>query len=300
MYPEPSTQNWKIIKHPLHQTMKSSWFDLRVFYMRISNCEVEESTPDHLTVNHYAVSPDTILEVNGRSGNSCSGSLSSLLRRDRADKRTEEATFVSTDKIRMTGSVRFEICHKDDILFSGLLELINSDEFIGESRDRCKKWSITHLQIKTAGVTFLKRKQHMGLETEIPTVDVYVTGCFSGSHIILAETLQLGFTPKHDQKAKPASTLGNHLTDLRMDGSSEALQRAMGSTNWTTEDQSDIDINGLHYRLKHLHEEDVELSWFNAGVRVGVGIGLGISLGVGIGVGLLVRSYRTAVSHLRR
>lgn len=74
----------------------------------------------------------------------------------------------------------------------------------------------------------------------------------------------------------------------------------MGYTDRTAEDQSDIDINGLDYRWKQLQDEDGELSWFNAGVRVGVGIGLGISLGVGLGVGLLVRSYRTAVNHLRR
>lgn len=38
--------------------------------------------------------------------------------------------------------------------------------------------------------------------------------------------------------------------------------------------------------------EDGEMSWFNAGVRVGVGIGLGICVGVGVGVGLLVRTTR--------
>lgn len=46
--------------------------------------------------------------------------------------------------------------------------------------------------------------------------------------------------------------------------------------------------------------EDGQLSWFNAGVRVGVGIGLGVCLGVGIGVGLLMRSYQTTTRHFRR
>lgn len=46
--------------------------------------------------------------------------------------------------------------------------------------------------------------------------------------------------------------------------------------------------------------EDGELSWFNAGVRVGVGIGLGICLGVGIGVGLLVRTYQATTGKFRR
>jgi hypothetical protein len=46
--------------------------------------------------------------------------------------------------------------------------------------------------------------------------------------------------------------------------------------------------------------EDGELSWFNAGVRVGVGIGLGMCLGVGIGVGLLVRTYQATTRTFRR
>lgn len=46
--------------------------------------------------------------------------------------------------------------------------------------------------------------------------------------------------------------------------------------------------------------EDGELSWFNAGVRVGVGIGLGICLGVGVGVGLLVRTYQATTRNFKR
>lgn len=49
-------------------------------------------------------------------------------------------------------------------------------------------------------------------------------------------------------------------------------------------------------RVGYVDGEDGELSWFNAGVRVGVGIGLGICVGVGIGVSLLVRSYQATVT----
>lgn len=50
----------------------------------------------------------------------------------------------------------------------------------------------------------------------------------------------------------------------------------------------------------YLEGEDGELSWFNAGVRVGVGIGLSICLGIGIGVGLLVRTYQGTTRNFRR
>jgi hypothetical protein len=53
-------------------------------------------------------------------------------------------------------------------------------------------------------------------------------------------------------------------------------------------------------RTGYIDGEDGELSWFNAGVRVGVGIGLGICVGVGIGVSLLARSYQTTTRNFKR
>lgn len=47
-------------------------------------------------------------------------------------------------------------------------------------------------------------------------------------------------------------------------------------------------------------EEDGQLSWFNAGVRVGVGIGLGMCLGLGLGVGLLMHSYQATTRNFKR
>ena len=51
--------------------------------------------------------------------------------------------------------------------------------------------------------------------------------------------------------------------------------------------ENEDDYNMYWRRTEYIDGEDGELSWFNAGVRVGVGIGLGICLGLGIGVGLL-------------
>lgn len=51
--------------------------------------------------------------------------------------------------------------------------------------------------------------------------------------------------------------------------------------------------------IEYLDGEDGDISWFNAGVRVGVGIGLSICVGVGIGVGLLVRTYQGTTRKFR-
>ncbi|KAJ0795568.1 hypothetical protein HanPI659440_Chr04g0151951 [Helianthus annuus] len=64
---------------------------------------------------------------------------------------------------------------------------------------------------------------------------------------------------------------------------------------YKTENEYDYNNNNslAHWRQnEYMEGEDGELTWFNAGVRVGVGLGLGICLGVGIGVGLLVRTTR--------
>ncbi|KAJ6686514.1 FORMATE DEHYDROGENASE 1 [Salix purpurea] len=63
---------------------------------------------------------------------------------------------------------------------------------------------------------------------------------------------------------------------------------------------SDEKIGNRYYSGDMYYGEDGQLSWFNAGVRVGVGIGLGMCLGVGIGVGLLMRSYRATTRNFRK
>ena len=37
-----------------------------------------------------------------------------------------------------------------------------------------------------------------------------------------------------------------------------------------------------------------QLTWFNAGLRVGVGVGLGMCLGLGLGVGVLIKAVSRA------
>lgn len=61
--------------------------------------------------------------------------------------------------------------------------------------------------------------------------------------------------------------------------------------------ENEDDYNNMCWRTEYV---DGELSWFNAGVRVGVGIGLSVCLGIGIGVGLLVRTYQSTTRNFKR
>ncbi|KAH7575093.1 hypothetical protein JRO89_XS02G0046300 [Xanthoceras sorbifolium] len=295
------TSNGHVMKHsPYQQSVKGSlaWLDLRVFYVRISKCEIDDSTPAFLTLNHIPLNPDTLLEVNGVRASIYSDGASILLRRDRLDKKSEEATFVSTDSVRMTGSVKFEVFDKDILVLSGVLEMCSSNGFTGDSRNHDHRWSMNCESDMTAGFGFLKAKQFMGSDSASPAIEVYVAGSFSGTPIILTKTLQLSFRKKQTKKGMLDSIPEYEATEFPRDDPSVLASQI--PDYYSNDKPEHEDYSHLYAGMEYLDGEDGELNWFNAGVRVGVGIGLSICLGVGIGVGLLVRTYQGTTRNFRR
>lgn len=287
----------QLIRYSAYQPctkLSSAWFDLRVFYVRISNFQVNDLTPESLTLNHMPLDPETLLEVNGTRSSIYSDGVSCLLRRDRIDKRSEEATFVSTDTIRLTGSVQFELFDRDDRILSGVLEMCSSNGSTGESKGNTKRWSMKCQSEMAVGNGFLKGE----LESMPPTIEVYITGCFAGNPIILTNTLQISLRKKHTRKGMLDMIPEDETSEFHKDESPGLDLQIAGYRNYKPEIDEDY---SMHWRSSELMEyEDGELSWFNAGVRVGVGIGLGICIGVGIGVGLLVRTYQATTRNFKR
>lgn len=218
--------------------LSSPWFELRVFYVRVSNFKVDDSTPEFLTVSHIPLSLDTLLEFNGTKNSIYPDGVSSILRRDRADKKSEEATFVSTDSIRLTGSVKFQVFDKDDLILSGVLEFSNSNGLVGESKHNARQWTMNCESNITACTGFLKGKQQLGgPELPAPTIEVYVAGCFSGNPIILTKTLKPSFLKKHLRKGVLDAIPENETTEYRKDTSESDLQVMCSETcyvnlNW--------------------------------------------------------------------
>lgn len=299
---EAAKSNLQIIQYtPFKPCAKflSPWFDLRVFYVRISNFQVDDSTPEFLTLNHIPLSPDTILEVNGSRSCMYSDGFASLLRRDRVDRKTEEATFVSTDSIRTTGSVKFEVFDKEDLILSGVLEMSSSNGFVGEPKSNAKQWKMNCESEVAATTGFLKGKHIPGPESAPPSIEVFVTGSFAGTPIILTKTLQLAYRKKHNRKGMLDVIPEHETTETLKNVSYERDLQMEEYRSYKPENEDDY--NSMYWRrTEYMDGEDGELSWFNAGVRVGVGIGLGICLGIGIGVGLLVRTYQTTTRNFKR
>ncbi|XP_009128079.1 uncharacterized protein At1g01500 [Brassica rapa] len=261
---------YQMVSYQNHHNSRipSSLLELRVFYVRISNLKVDESTPEVLTITHIPLDPDTLVEINGVR----TSIVSSQLRRDRVDKNSEAATFISTDNIRLSGNVKLEVYDKDELVLSGTLEMSG-----GGSNSVKQRWG---MNCEATGYGFLKE-----LSSPLPIVEVvYVTGCFSGTPIILTKTLQLGSRKKKSRRTGLDSIPEYEAGEPRKDF--EVTE--YGSYK---EEYDDMYL-GREY-------EDGEMSWFNAGVRVGVGIGLGVCVGLGIGVGLLVRTYQSTTRNFR-
>ncbi|KAK4379288.1 hypothetical protein RND71_001150 [Anisodus tanguticus] len=249
--------------------------EIRLFYVRITSCAVN-AVPNHLILRH-----GVSLEMNG-SRIPPSDTVTITLRRDRVDKGSSEVTYVSTDNVRVSGPVEFEVNEEKE----GLNELIlcgiwdNDGNGIGWSMDCYNAASFG-----SVGSAFFHS-----------SIEVYVAGCCSGVPLIFTKTIQ----------ASPRRKLSRHgmLDAIPEDeGVVNGLvpQNKMPITDSELDDYVSEGKAGHGFYSEDMYfGEDGQLSWFNAGVRVGVGIGLGMCVGVGIGVGLLMRSYQATTSNLRK
>ncbi|KAA0041623.1 hypothetical protein IC582_007389 [Cucumis melo] len=276
--------------------MSSPSFDLRVFYIRFSNFQVDDLTPEFLTLNHFPLMPNTHLDVNGVRSSNYSEGFSSVLKRDRVHKNSEEATFVSTHTIRLKRGLKFEVFNGDYQILSGEL---SHKGCIGDSKSNSKKrWSMNCESGFVSDAVFLKGKLIPGQALISPTIEVYIAGSFSGNPIVLTKTLQLNFWKKHSYKRMLDSIPEHDTTECDEDSYPVYDPQVSKYRNYREENEDDY--GNMYWRTNYMEREDGELSWFNSGVRVGVGIGLGICLGIGVGVGLLVRTYQATSRTLRR
>ncbi|KAK1262743.1 hypothetical protein QJS04_geneDACA011570 [Acorus gramineus] len=273
----------------------SAFFEIRLFYVRLSPC-APDSAPVHLSLT--LLRRDSCgavpLEINGRRVPAAEPASLSL-RRDR------EATFVSTDGVRVAGAVDFEV-HDDreELVLCGSLERMElpwSDGGDGPEKDARTGWSLDCC-CAAGGGSWAGKSQ--------PSIEVYVAGCCAALPLILTRTVNAsarrnGRQGMLDVIPEDEETSGKEDGNLGGEGLLHRRTRLMVDDGETEECDSEIKFGrGFRPEGGYPDDEDGELSWFNAGVRVGVGIGLGMCLGVGIGVGLLMRSYQATTRTFRR
>ncbi|KAJ0112886.1 hypothetical protein Patl1_00502 [Pistacia atlantica] len=303
-----------------HLIPNSAWLEIRLFYVRISPCVVS-SVPDHLTLCHVRSEIGVSLEING-SRVPASDVASITLRRDRLNKESSEVTYVSTDSVRVTGSIEFEVFQEKDMVLCGSLERMEST-WNNESDARAG-WSMDcYTAIGSCSSAFFQPK----LGVSAPAIEVYIAGCCGGVPVILTKTIQvsprrkgsrhglLDAIPEDEEIEKHLNVANGFVRQRKLQ--TAILSSAVFQDNappWNPSEfnvypiteaevddyESDEKIHGSLYSEDMYYGEDGQLSWFNAGVRVGVGIGLGMCVGIGIGVGLLMRSYQATTGKFRR
>lgn len=170
--------------------MTSSFFEIRLFYVRISPCSID-TVPSSLTLAHLRRPIGVCLEINGSKIPS-SDQTSLLLRRDRIDRETLEVTYVSTDGVKLTGAVDFEVIDdRGNLILCGSLEKMEaawSNGSIGSDKDPKTGWSMDcYLAASINGSGLLQPK--LGIVN--PLIEVYVAGCFGGVPLILTQTVQM-------------------------------------------------------------------------------------------------------------
>ncbi|KAG0477784.1 hypothetical protein HPP92_012503 [Vanilla planifolia] len=291
---------------------RSSWFEIRLFYVRISPC-APGAVPPWLVLCHLRRERASALEING-SRIPVSDPTSIPLRRDRVDCGVGEVTYVSTDGVRLAGAVDFEVSDGNgNLILCGSLERVEapwsngaigfkSHQGTSSDKDPGTGWSMDcYSAASMTSSIFLQPK----LGVSSPSIEVYVAGCYAGFPLILTQTILLNprkkavrpgalvAIPEDEETSETPKTCGEDLL----------YRRSLSSKTDHESDEYNLETKTVGHSFNSegwFTEEDGQLSWFNAGVRVGMGIGLGMSVGIGIGLGLLMRSYQATTRNFKR
>ncbi|CAN0825048.1 Uncharacterized protein At1g01500 [Linum grandiflorum] len=296
----------------------SSWLEIRLFYVRITPCAID-AVPDHLTLRHLRrETTSTPLEING-SKIPADDSATVTLRRDRIDKESSEVTYVSTDSVRVSGALEFEVLEAEEekkgeenselLLLCGSFERMESAWAENDSKTGWSMECYVAASVGEGSSVFFQPR--MGAAA--PAIEVYIAGCCGGVPVIMTKTIMvtprkklsrhstLDAIPEDEELDKVEDYMKEQIDGGNDNGSPIRLRKLPCSESGDDDEyEPDVKLGARCYNEDMYYGEDGQLTWFNAGVRVGVGIGLGMCVGVGIGVGLLMRSYQATTSNLRR
>ncbi|XP_024383431.1 uncharacterized protein At1g01500 [Physcomitrium patens] len=290
-----------------------AWFDVRVIYVRVTECPLDDA-PESLTIRFPARSIGTALEVNG-ARISPSEEVCLVLKRDRVDTDSSEATYLSTDNLRTSGSLKFEVLHKEEVLLCGALEqsqpAADAEEYKGSEAistpEKTTKlgWTMEcACAVGQSGCVFLKgRHDYPSVALAHPVMEVCVVGRFAGTPVILTQTVQILARRRPNRQATLDAIPETEEVTCNQPRFMDVDQPVRGNQPDLFMDHADKAITSFGYALEgspYGDQDNGQLTWFNAGVRVGVGIGLGMCLGVGIGVGLMIRTYQATTRTFRR
>ncbi|GLJ25902.1 hypothetical protein SUGI_0496600 [Cryptomeria japonica] len=167
-----------------------NWLDLRVFYVRMSSCPFQKC-PQFLSLHLLPRDFSVGLEVNGEHI-AHSEIVASVLQRDRIDEESDEVTYVSTDSVRTTGLLRFEVYYKESLVICAKLERLYTgiEDF---EKDEELEWSMDcSAAFRLVDWVSLRRSSELRPWSDsTPVMEVYVAGCSFERPVIFTKRLEL-------------------------------------------------------------------------------------------------------------
>jgi len=292
------------MKKQLQQQHDATWFDIKVFYIKIDACGFDPA-PGSLTVHYAPRSSSTELEINGKRIRP-SASAFLTLRRNGIDENASVATYVSTDVTRTTGKVCFDVCVREETLICGTLERKGSVKDDDVTQLRQPSWTVDFCCALDYPSKWSSTKPNIN---KFPCLELYIAGRAGSSAMVLTGTEQL--IPRR-KRARHGVTLdvipeGNDYENSIFNSADH--DRLENEETFMELDDTSIAMmcDAATERLIALFEpwevqcfKCSQLSWLNAGLRLGVGFVLGACLGLGVGVVILfMRTYEARIRHLR-
>jgi len=292
------------MKKQLQQQHDATWFDIKVFYIKIDACGFDPA-PGSLTVHYAPRSSSTELEINGKRIRP-SASAFLTLRRNGIDENASVATYVSTDVTRTTGKVCFDVCVREETLICGTLERKGSVKYDDVTQLRQPSWTVDFCCALDYPSKWSSTKPNIN---KFPSLELYIAGRAGSSAMVLTGTEQL--IPRR-KRVRHGVTLdvipeGNDYENSIFNSADH--DRLENEETFMELDDTSIAMmcDAATERLIALFEpwevqcfKCSQLSWLNAGLRLGVGFVLGACLGLGVGVVILfMRTYEARIRHLR-
>jgi len=189
----------------------------------------------------------------------------------RSLKRDKPCCYISTEAFVATDETLFEVCDEDDVWLTCALSPTD------------KAWKLE--------CRFTEESQKTQQPRWDLTVEVSLVGKFQDCPCFLQEN---AVTTRRISRGKGSSS---SLKAIEEEGASDANSNmAFVMPDFSERFMETYKSLGGAGTLS----EGEDITWFNAGLRIGVGVGLGICLGAGLGAGILVRSYQMTANSLKK
>jgi len=214
-------------------------------------------------------------------------------------KQERPGCFICMDSLKVFGEFHFEVLYETERLMHASLKPFESSKLKPSITSDVKNdfpfsfnWLLECWLCKYASCPG-------GCSDEIPwSVELNVVGQFDGKPIYLTETARADLRTKRPRRVSYKQQRSN--LQVIAEHEKEEDQSRQEETSSGEEpplwDPSVFDpdlFEQTYQRLGGVGVEEVgQITWFNAGLRVGMGIGLGVCLGMGLGVGILTRTYQ--------